>query len=121
MASSLNKLSQEEPFIEAFSIQIKKFITSKNPDLPQKISRCFENCQPALEGVKKNIQDLYEIFTNSQNLAGVSRVILSLETLEKSPNLNLVENVTFLFENEDVPGTLLCSAQSKLWFGSILG
>ena len=106
IASSLNKLTQEKYFVQAFDESIKKMILEKDENLPNKISRCFENCNPAFLGVKENISQLYEVFSSKEDLGEVSRVILSLETISKSPNQNLLKNLQKYFLIEDVSGEL---------------
>ena len=106
IASSLNKLTNGEHFINAFDEAIKKLILENDDNLPNKISRCFENCHPAFLAVKENINDLYDIFSKKNDLAQVSRVILSLETIKKSPNLYLVKSLLKYFSTEDLSGEL---------------
>ena len=112
------ELGKDNPFAEAFDEAIMRMIFENdlqmmaipkinvNNDLSNKISRCFENCQPAFLGVKENINALYEIFSEKEDLGEVSRVILSLETIAKSPNQNLVKNVMKCFSLEDLQGEL---------------
>jgi hypothetical protein len=118
IASSLNKLGKDNHFAKAFDEAIMRMIFEndlkmmaipkiiENNDLANKISRCFENCNPAFLGVKENINALYEIFSEKEDLGEVSRVILSLETIAKSPNQNLVKNLMRCFLMEDLQGEL---------------
>ena len=56
--------------------------------------------------MKENIVELYEILSNKEDLGEVSRMILSLETISKSPNENLVKKLTKYFNREDFPAEL---------------
>ena len=114
----VHELGKDNHFAEAFDEAIMRMIfendlqmmaipkITENNDLSNKISRCFENCKPAFLGVKENINALYEIFSEKEDLGEVSRVILSLETIAKSPNQNLVKNLMKCFLIEDLQGEL---------------
>ena len=57
----------------------------------------LENYTDAIENYEKSLEIRKKIFGEKEDLGEVSRVILSLETIAKSPNQNLVKNLMIIF------------------------
>jgi hypothetical protein len=111
IAKSVTRLTEQNVFEEAFKTHLKSIIDQVDHDLVSFVQRCFENCDPAFEAVKSNICQLYEIFTNQcknetniDNLGPLARVLLSLETISRSPNLSLIEVICDFFLDGSIPG-----------------
>ena len=95
IASCLNKVTNPRLFTEAFQDLIQ--VNLNTDEIVNIVTRCFENCSPALEAVKKDLQDLYHTFVSqlnsSKDSGPLARVILSLESQGQCQNVTLFERV----------------------------
>lgn len=106
IASSLSKLKDDKN--ETFEKCFQEYVSaqaSSGENVTETVLRCFENCPPGMAAIHPNLSQLYSSLVkelkNDAN-SGTVRALLSIESIGKCSNDEVLKAVLEHFKDEDI-------------------